>query len=131
MQMHLARIICRASPRFVSPASQDGGGGGGGGGGVQLGLEEALGVPRAAILSFVLSARARMLDNPYHNWAHVVDVTQAGTPAPARSPRGCHSLVLAPSSAGPMPISWVRFRVGAAFKPRRFTPTVGRAPPLL
>ena len=42
----------------------------------QLGLEESLGIPRTAIQSFVLSVRARMLDNPYHNWAHVVDVTQ-------------------------------------------------------
>ena len=40
----------------------------------QINLE--LPVPLTSIQTFILQVRGRMLDNPYHNWHHVVDVTQ-------------------------------------------------------
>ena len=42
----------------------------------QLELDQRLKISRGSVQSFVLSVRARMLDNPYHNWTHVADVTQ-------------------------------------------------------
>jgi hypothetical protein len=44
----------------------------------QLGLDRVLGVSPATAQSFILSARAGMPANAYHNWTHVADVTQAG-----------------------------------------------------
>jgi hypothetical protein len=41
---------------------------------MQIKLE--LTVPMTSIQTFILQVRGRMLDNPYHNWHHVVDVTQ-------------------------------------------------------
>ena len=32
--------------------------------------------PWETVQSFILAARAGMPNNPYHNWTHVVDVTQ-------------------------------------------------------
>ena len=47
---------------------------------VQLDLDRMLRIPLAAARSFILSARAGMPPtNPYHNWTHVADVTQAST----------------------------------------------------
>ncbi len=43
----------------------------------QLELDRVLGVSPATAQSFILSARAGMPANAYHNWTHVADVTQA------------------------------------------------------
>ena len=45
-------------------------------------LDKRLRVPVPSVQGLILAVRARMLDNAYHNWSHVVDVTQA-TPFPA------------------------------------------------
>ena len=72
-------------------------------------------MPRAAMERFLLSVRRRMPDNPYHCWAHVVDVTQvnlnpaSGSPSPhamkALDPAPSESMcrVSAIARLGPMP----------------------------
>ncbi len=52
---------------------------------VQMELDKRLRVPVPSVQGLILAVRARMLDNAYHNWSHVVDVTQA-TPVPALLP---------------------------------------------
>jgi hypothetical protein len=42
----------------------------------QLELDKELRIPRETVQSLVLSVRAGMPNNPYHNWIHIVDVTQ-------------------------------------------------------
>ena len=46
---------------------------------MQMELDETLKISLAALQTFILSARAKMVDNPYHNWTHSVDVTQVST----------------------------------------------------
>jgi hypothetical protein len=43
----------------------------------QLELDSRLGLSRLAIRDFIAVVSRRMPPNPYHNWAHVADVTQA------------------------------------------------------
>ena len=43
-------------------------------------LDKTLKVSLAALQSFILSVRAKMVDNAYHNWRHAVDVTQVTLP---------------------------------------------------
>ena len=43
----------------------------------KLGLDDKLNIRLEALRSFVLCVHGRMLENPYHCWHHVVDVTQA------------------------------------------------------
>jgi hypothetical protein len=43
---------------------------------IQLGLPQRLGIPLDKMQRFILGVRDRMLDNPYHNWTHIFDVTQ-------------------------------------------------------
>ena len=65
-----ARPRDSASPQLLPPAAPR----------EQLDLERLLRIPLAAARSFILSARAGMPPtNPYHNWTHVADVTQAST----------------------------------------------------
>ena len=42
----------------------------------QMRLNEELNVPWTTVQSFILSVRAAMPNNPYHNWTHVADVVQ-------------------------------------------------------
>ena len=79
----------------------------------QLGLDRMLRVPWAAAQSFILSARAGMpATNPYHNWTHVVDVTQASCgplPAPPRTAApGADAPVPPPLGPPPVPHSPAR-----------------------
>ena len=43
---------------------------------LQLELDRRLRIPLWSVKLFILSVRARMVGNAYHNWNHVVDVTQ-------------------------------------------------------
>jgi len=43
---------------------------------MELNLPEDLGIPIEKMKRFILGVRDRMLDNPYHNWTHIFDVTQ-------------------------------------------------------
>ena len=72
-----------------------------------MGLERVLPGPAGLMQGLILAVRERMPDNPYHGWAHVVDVTQVpaarggdgvGRPATVRAP-ACG----AESCAGPPP----------------------------
>ncbi len=38
--------------------------------------ENEIDITSASVHLFILAVRAGMPDNPYHNWKHVVDVTQ-------------------------------------------------------
>ena len=42
----------------------------------QLDILPKLGVSVGKMQRFILGVRERMLDNPYHNWTHIFDVTQ-------------------------------------------------------
>ena len=44
--------------------------------GEQLGILQRLGIHTDKMKRFILAVRDRMLDNPYHNWTHIFDVTQ-------------------------------------------------------
>lgn len=50
---------------------------------LEIGVHEGLGIETEKIKRFLLGVRDRMLENPFHNWAHVFDVTQT-----------CYALVL-------------------------------------
>jgi hypothetical protein len=50
----------------------------------------ALGVRPAAVRAFAQAVRRRMLRNPYHNFRHVVDVTQV-SPLRGRPDWSCTS----------------------------------------
>ena len=41
-----------------------------------MNLPSRLGLGRSAIYEMVCNVQRLMLDNPYHNWYHAVDVTQ-------------------------------------------------------
>jgi hypothetical protein len=43
----------------------------------QLNLDVALGIENAILVQLVGNIKEQMYDNPYHNWSHVVDVTQS------------------------------------------------------
>lgn len=42
----------------------------------QCGLPESVGISVDKMKRFIIGVRDRMLDNPYHNWFHIFDVTQ-------------------------------------------------------
>mmetsp|Transcript_36321 Transcript_36321/g.58576 ORF Transcript_36321/g.58576 Transcript_36321/m.58576 type:complete len:859 (+) Transcript_36321:178-2754(+) len=50
---------------------------------LEIGVHQGLGIETEKIQGFLLGVRDRMLENPFHNWAHVFDVTQT-----------CYALVL-------------------------------------
>jgi hypothetical protein len=58
--------------------------------GAQEGAATALGVRPAAVRAFAQAVRRRMLRNPYHNFRHVVDVTQV-SPLRGRPDWSCTS----------------------------------------
>jgi hypothetical protein len=68
--------VLRRCPCQTEPCSAEGHSGG------QMELDTTLRIPIASMKLFILSVRARMIDNNYHNWNHVVDVTQAPTHPP-------------------------------------------------
>jgi len=43
---------------------------------LECGLPEKVGIPIEKLKRFIIGVRDRMLDNPYHNWTHIFDVTQ-------------------------------------------------------
>jgi len=43
---------------------------------LEIGVHQGLGIETEKIQGFLLGVRDRMLENPFHNWAHVFDVTQ-------------------------------------------------------
>ena len=43
---------------------------------MDVGAHEKLGIETEKLQSFLLGVKDRMLENPYHNWTHVFDVTQ-------------------------------------------------------
>ena len=45
----------------------------------QLAAKQDICVSLASLKTFILAVRAGMPNNPYHNWKHVVDVTQASS----------------------------------------------------
>jgi hypothetical protein len=42
----------------------------------QLDLDEEIKIDYATLQKFILSVRDGMPNNPYHNWVHIIDVTQ-------------------------------------------------------
>lgn len=58
-----------------------------------MGLNEELNVPCATVQNFIMSVRAAMPNNPYHNWTHVADVVQVKqAAAPARRTKDLASI---------------------------------------
>ena len=43
---------------------------------LQLDLPARVGISVDKLQRFIIGVRDRMLDNPYHNWFHIFDVTQ-------------------------------------------------------
>uniref|UniRef100_A0A7S1HN58 Phosphodiesterase n=1 Tax=Hemiselmis andersenii TaxID=464988 RepID=A0A7S1HN58_HEMAN len=42
----------------------------------ECGIPENVGITTSKLQRFIIGVRDRMLDNPYHNWTHIFDVTQ-------------------------------------------------------
>ena len=68
-------------------------------------VHEGLGIQTDTLKCFLLGVQDRMLENPFHNWCHVVDVMQVAFPSTIKPP----SLIPHPSSLTPQP-STLSFR---------------------
>jgi hypothetical protein len=88
-------------------------------------LDKRLRVPVPSVKGLILSVRARMLDNAYHNWSHVVDVTQAAPPKTFRHPYPpqTQSCLIAPPATASFPFKFALVRaINVTQVPRNTAP---------